>query len=47
MPLSSDGSTIDKLHGRPDARPSRIHADHSAWQANPPSILEDVETRLP
>ena len=46
MPLSSDGSAIDKLMVG-QIRDRQIHADHSAWQANPPSILEDVETRLP
>lgn len=46
MPLSSDGSAIDKLLVG-QMRDRQIHADHSAWQANPPAILEDVETRLP
>lgn len=46
MPLSGDGAAIDKmLVGQ--MRDRQIHADHSAWQANPPAIQEEVETRLP
>lgn len=36
-----DKLLVDQMRDR------QIHADHSAWQANPPAILEDVETRLP
>ena len=46
MPLSSDGTAVDKmLMGQ--MRDRQIHADHSAWQANPPAICEEVELRLP
>ena len=46
MPLASDGAVIDKmLIGQ--MRDRQIHADHSAWQANPPAIQEEFETRLP
>lgn len=46
MPLSADGSTIDKLMAG-QMRDRQIPADLSAWQANPPAIVEDVELRLP
>lgn len=46
MPLSGDGSTIDKLM-MGQMRDRQIPADRSAWQANPPAITEDVELRLP
>ncbi|HIP78016.1 MAG TPA: PAS domain-containing protein [Kiloniellaceae bacterium] len=46
MPLASDGEAIDMmLVGQ--MRDRQIHADHSAWQANPPTISEVVELRLP
>ncbi len=46
MPLASDGAVIDKMMiGQ--MRDRQIHADLSAWQANPPSIDEEVDLRLP
>ena len=46
MPLAADGETVDMmLIGQ--MRDRQIHADHSAWQANPPAIDEELEMRLP
>ena len=46
MPLAADGETVDMmLIGQ--MRDRQIHADHSAWQANPPAIHEEFEMRLP
>ncbi|WP_299396540.1 PAS domain-containing protein [Pelagibius sp.] len=46
MPLAADGEAIDMmLIGQ--MRDRQIHADHSAWQANPPAIDEEFELRLP
>ena len=46
MPLASDGVTIDMLMvGQKSDRDVRVKK--SAWQANPPTITEELEFRLP
>jgi PAS domain len=46
LPLASDGTTIDNmLIGQ--MSDSKVAEGHSAWEANPPSITEVVELRLP
>ena len=46
MPLAGDGETIDMmLVGQMADRAA--HVAHSAWQANPPTINEELEVRLP
>lgn len=46
MPLAADGEAIDMmLVGQ--MRDRQIRADRSAWQANPPTISEVEELRLP
>ncbi len=46
MPLAADGQAIDMmLVGQ--MRDRQIHAEHSAWQGNPPTISEVLEQRLP
>lgn len=46
MPLAGDGTSIDMVMvGQKANRPA--HVSHSAWQANPPTITEDLEVRLP
>ncbi len=46
MPLATDGEVIDMmLMGQ--MRDRQIRADRSAWQANPPTISEVEEFRLP
>jgi hypothetical protein len=46
MPLSADGTVIDKmLIGQKADRTTRT--GHSTWQANPPTITEEFELRLP
>jgi len=46
MPLAADGNTIDMMMiGQKADRDTR--GGYSAWQANPPTITEDLEVRLP
>lgn len=46
LPLAGDGETIDMLMiGQKASRD--MHTARSAWQANPPTITEEVELRLP
>lgn len=46
LPLASDGAKIDNmLIGQ--TSDSKVAEGHSAWEANPPSITELVELRLP
>ena len=46
LPLSADGKTVDMLMiGQKASRDLR--SKQSAWQANPPTITEEVELRLP
>jgi hypothetical protein len=46
MPLAADGVTIDMLMvGQKADRDPRVGS--SAWQANPPTITEELELRLP
>ena len=45
MPLAGNGGTIDMMMiGQIHDRSTRI--DFSAWQANPPTITEEIEFRL-
>ncbi len=46
LPLARDGEAVDMMMiGQVRDRSARI--DHSAWQANPPTITEEIEFRLP
>src|SRR3546814_279139 len=46
MPLAGDGSSVDMLMiGQKATRDLR--SGKSAWQANPPTITEELEVRLP
>jgi len=46
LPLAADGQTVDMLMiGQKASRDLR--SKQSAWQANPPTITEEVELRLP
>lgn len=46
MPLAVDGECVDMMMvGQIRDRSERI--DHSTWQANPPTITEELEFRLP
>ena len=46
MPLAADGTQIDMMMiGQKADRPG--HSGHSAWQANPPTITEELAVRLP
>lgn len=46
MPLAADGTRVDMMMiGQKANRPG--HIGHSAWQANPPSITEELAIRLP
>lgn len=46
MPLAADGALVDMMMiGQQADRPG--HTGPSAWQANPPTITEDLALRLP
>lgn len=48
MPLASDGETIDMMMiGQVAERGAGPGAGNSTWKANPPTITEEVEFRLP
>lgn len=46
LPLAGDGAQIDMMTVGQVRDPS-VCINHSAWQANPPTITEEVEFRLP
>ena len=46
MPLAADGTQVDMMMiGQKADRPG--HSGHSAWQANPRTITEELAVRLP